>query len=154
MALAAATLADALDVYAPTLDAAVAAQNFAAAYATYMSEADGIVGDALSASESAMASAMAFDASTANGSAQLQAGLVAFWSGMVSAVATLFPGHTVLTPAPGIASVSASLAPVLVTNTDNAISKASALSNLANAIHTASQGGTKAAPPAAATAIA
>lgn len=143
MALAEATLADALESLTPTTNPLSALLILAAAYGGYMEESasNGVAMADSTAASTAMAGAMAFPvpSTPAQAGTALAAGVSAFWATMVGAPAAAYPGATVVTPPPGLAALAATLAATLAANVGNGLVDCAAA--LAAAIHAASAGG-------------
>ena len=136
-----AKLASELLAVVPVADAVQAAQNFAAAYGTYMKDA---TANAVPANAAyidstlvpSMATAMAFlaDDTAAGGAAKLVTGHTAFWTPAVAAPSALFAGATVIVP-PTFAALAAALVATFTANLER--NQADAMDALATDIHTA-----------------
>lgn len=128
----------------PTANAATAATNIAQAYGDYMKDAtsNGVptIGAFIDATcVPAMAAAMSFlsDDSAAGGAAKLVSGYAAFWAPAVATPGAFMSGATVIVPPTFAALASALTARFPAHAGPPGASLATAMSNLATDIHTA-----------------
>lgn len=144
MARLEATLASEIEALTPTTNAAGAVQTLADAYGVYMAdaEANGVPIENVATGVAAMASAMSFPvpSTPAEAGTQLANGVSAFWAAMVAAPATFFPGATAITTPPALADLAPNLATVFAANVGRSLEGCAAA--LADAMDTASTGGT------------
>lgn len=146
MPLLPATLAKALTAIDLYGDEIQTIQAWTGAWMKYISQAQGggIPANykALAAPRKAMESALVGMSVPNAGPGKIQAGIVAFWSSMVSATSAVFSGTIPpLTPPPGIGGIGSAIQSVANTNTAGNLTKYQAYLNLANAIHPQNLGG-------------
>lgn len=91
--------------------------------------------------KAAMKAALAGMSVPSVGALRLQQGVQAFWATMVASPPMYFSGATAITPPAGLVGLSATLTTVFASNTSGMLPKATALSNIATAIHAANAGG-------------
>jgi hypothetical protein len=123
-------------------DEAAAWSAWADAYRSYFAAAasNGVTAQAagLVAAQSAMAAAMT--GLKTSGAAAVQAGIVAFWGALVPTA--VFPPSTIITPPAGLAGIAAQLALIFAANVAASADRDTSIGAIADALHTASSGGT------------
>lgn len=129
-------------------DVADAIQAWADAYAAYFegngvtegaqSNAVYVASGAIPAAKAAMVAAMGNLAS--NAAAAIESGIIAFWGALVPA--TAWPTTTAITPPTLLSGLASTLQSVFDANTNSNATKVTAMGAIAEAVHTASQGGT------------
>ena len=100
----------------------------------------------------AMAAAMSFvtPGTPQSGALIFAAGYAAFWASMAASPAAFYPGATIITPPPGLATLADALAVPFAANNNPAVTLAIASVNLSAVIHpSAGLGGTFTIPPSA-----
>lgn len=149
MPLVAATLAAELidmDLYATEPEATAA---WAAAYRVYFEDASSmsipIVPAALVPAEPAMVGGLSGMSAASAAAGAIQAGILAFWGGIVAA--TAWPTVTAITPPPLLTGLGAALTSIFEANKSGSLSEAAAMTAIATSIHTNSLGGIAVWPP-------
>lgn len=154
-------LASKLAAIVPEPDVVDAANNFADAYAEYVTDSPlgtgaqaltPITAAGVALGKAAMAAALTSGDISASGAAAggLKAAFAAFWAGVAGGLAVSFAAATAITP-PSFSSLN--LQPVFDTATDDELTQAEAADLLAAAIHGAVGGGTVTTPPSTVTPI-
>ena len=115
-----------------------AAAAWANAFDVYFQDAEATAGGpvvpaGLSACKSAMEGALSGMSAPGAGAAALQAGILAYWGGIVPA--TAWATCTGVTPPPGMSALAATLTPVFLANTAPGVTKDQAMDAIAAAIH-------------------
>ena len=119
---------------------AAAIDAWAQAIVDYYKGATGITTAAVDAELANVKTAMAGLSTT--GAVSIQAGFQGIWTAMGAAPASFFATATAITPAPGIATIATVALPSqFIANNAPGVTKATAASNIAGALHTASAGG-------------
>lgn len=153
MTLSAATLASQMDIQITNqITEPPARAAWALAWTTYFYDATSngipIPSDALNAAKAGLESGLTGFSASGQGALKIQMGLTVFWSVLSASPPAIFPGAIAITPPSGLATIPAALAAVFVINASPGITKAQALQNIANALHSAAGlGGTGTFPP-------
>ena len=144
MALSEATLATELKALPLFNTEATAIQAWANAFSTYFGDAASngvtIAPAAIPAAKAAMIAQLSGMSGADQGATKIGAGIVAFWGGLVPA--TAWPTTTVIIPPALLAGLISLLQAVFDANAAGAVSKETAMDNIAAVLHTNNQGGT------------
>ncbi len=155
MALAAATLKTGLAAMAPTMSEATAINNFVSAWNTYFSAASAggvvpVTPGSLTPALGLMQTALSGMSASGAGAAKIQAGILAFWGGVASAAAAIWPTATTINPPTGPAGVTglaSALTSVFSANQSGNLSLNDAAQAIATAIHGTQSGCMAVFPP-------
>lgn len=150
MPLVPALLGSGLANMSPTMQEAVAIQNFADAFANYFALASvgGVpaLPGSLSGAKSTMIGAMSGLSASGGAAAAITTGITAFWGVVAASSATIWPAAPAFpavsaTPPPGLAGIAGALNGVFAANKAGNLALAAAANAVATAIHSTQLGG-------------